>query len=145
MMAENLVLGFDFGLKRIGVAVGYPEVSIATPLAAIEYEDNQHRFEKIASLIEEWKPARLIVGLPTHADGTAHDMTRRCQRFSQQLSGRFDLPVSLVDERYTSIIAEDLLRSSSTKKSHREAKAHIDSLSAQIVVQTYLDSLSSIS
>lgn len=142
MTTEDMVLGFDFGKKRLGVAIGYPEVRIASPLETIHAEEKQQRFEAISILIHEWQPKRLIVGLPVHADGSHHEMTERATKFARALEAHFHLPVSMVDERYTSIIAEDLLRCSATKKQHKENKGNIDSLSAQIIVQTYLDTLS---
>ena len=143
MAYQGTVLGFDFGQKRIGVSVGYFEVRMASPLQAIEQEDNLRRFKAIDALIQEWKPSVLVVGLAVHADGTAHEMTARCLRFGRQLAGRFSLPVEWVDERYTSIIAEELLRTSTEKRQNRHKKGNIDSLSAQIIVQTYLDSIPS--
>ena len=142
-MAEDIVLGFDFGQKRIGVAIGYPEVHIASPLETIMAENKQKCFDAISSLVSQWQPKRLIVGLPVHADGTAHGMTTRTLKFIDQLKTRFSLPVEMIDERYTSVIAEDLLRKTASKKQHRENKSYIDSLSAQLIVQTYLDTVCS--
>ena len=144
MAVEDTVLGFDFGRKRIGVAIGYPELRIASPLETICTAYNQRRFEVISALISEWQPKRLIVGLPVHVDGTYHDVTEQVIQFARQLEKRFALAVDMVDERYTSVIAEDLLRQSTTKKQHKENKSYIDSLSAQIIVQTYLDHCKSI-
>ena len=144
MTTEDTVLGFDFGQKRIGVAIGYPEVCLASPLKTICAEDSQRRFEAISTLIYEWQPKRLVVGLPAHVDGTYHDMTEQAIQFAEQLEKRFALPVDMIDERYTSIIAEDLLRQAATKKQHKENKSYIDSLSAKIIVQTYLDHCKSI-
>ena len=107
---NTTVLAFDFGEKRIGVAVGDLAVRVAHPLTTISAEDNARRFSEIQKLIVEWMPARLIVGLPMHADGTEHELTRLSRRFAQRLEGRFGLPVSLVDERFTSVAAESRLR-----------------------------------
>ena len=142
--SSTVVLGFDFGIKRIGVAIGYAEVGVANPLAAICVEDNVSRFKAIDALIQEWKPGRLLVGMPTHADGTSHDMTLRAARFARQLKARFHLPVEMVDERFTSLMAEQMLKESRGGKSKRnDQKGHVDSLSALQIVQDYLEGLPS--
>jgi putative Holliday junction resolvase len=109
------VLGFDFGEKRIGVAVGDLTLRIAHPLATITAEENTRRFGDIQNLIDEWRPAHLVVGLPMHPDGKEHELTRLSRRFAHRLEGRFRLPVSLVDERFTSTTAESRLRESGAR------------------------------
>ena len=98
------VLGFDFGLKRIGVAVGNTGLRHAQPLLIIDAPTNDGKFAAIGELIAQWQPALCVVGLPTHPDGAEHEMTVRCRRFANQLHGRFNLPVELVDERYSSAV-----------------------------------------
>jgi putative holliday junction resolvase len=122
--APQTILAFDFGLKRIGVAVGEPELGTVHPLAGIR------EFEGIPSLIEEWKPAALVVGRPTRADGSAHDMTRRAEDFARRLERRFKLPVFRVDERYSSVEAESRLRGAKRKP--------VDSVAAQLLLEQYL-------
>ena len=100
----DTVFGFDFGIKRIGIAIGNTLTSQAQPLEVIKAIDNAARFARIGALIEEWRPARLIVGEPRHPDGAEHEMTLRCRRFANQLHGRYNLPVELVDERYSSAV-----------------------------------------
>jgi putative Holliday junction resolvase len=100
------VLGFDFGLQRIGVAVGNTLLRQAQPLTIIDAAANDAKFAAVATLLREWQPARCIVGLPLHPDGAPHAMTARCRRFANQLHGRFGLPVELVDERYSSAVIE---------------------------------------
>jgi putative Holliday junction resolvase len=133
----STLLGFDFGLARIGVATGETETRLAQPLAVIHAEANAERFGEIAKLIEEWRPARLVVGLPCALDGTPTEMTARCQRFANQLNGRFSLPVALVDERLTSAEAEELLRQS--LRDWRSRKRHLDAVAAQRILQNFLD------
>jgi putative Holliday junction resolvase len=133
------VLAFDFGEKRIGVAVGEPLLEQAHPLTVIHSQANAERFAAIAALIDEWKPARLVVGLPTSLAGEPHSMTARCTRFANQLHGRFGLPVDFADERLTSVEAEDRLRQ--TGHDARSAKAHVDALAAQLILQTYFEAL----
>lgn len=102
--SPTVILAFDFGLKRIGCAVGNDLSKSARPLKIIRAEANDKRFAEIGELIGEWQPAKLVVGLPSYPDGTEHDMTRRCRRFANQLHGRFALDTILVDERYTSSV-----------------------------------------
>lgn len=131
------VLAFDFGLKRIGVAVGETLLKRANALATIEAEANDARFAAIARLIDEWKPARLVVGLPLSLDGAEHEMTARCRRFANQLHGRFGLPVALTDERLTSAAAESELREAGLDWKTR--KGRVDALAAQHILQDYFD------
>ena len=119
------VLAFDFGLKRIGVAVGEPELRTAHPLSAVTV------FSQIEKLIEEWKPASLVVGLPTSVQGAAHAMTRQAEDFARRLEKRFKLPVARVDERYTSVEAESLLKGMKKKA--------VDSVAAQLILEQYFD------
>ena len=97
-------LALDFGLKRTGVATGNRLLRSATPQRSIQAEGDA-RFAQIAQRITEWAPDALEVGIPFHPDGAAHDNTRRAQRFSRQLQGRFGLPVFEVDERYSTTAA----------------------------------------
>ncbi len=100
------ILAFDFGSQRIGVAVGNSISRDAQPLTIIHAEGDAERFARIGELIAEWRPARLIVGRPMHTDGADLPITPRCDRFARQLQGRYGLPVTLVDERYSSVEAE---------------------------------------
>jgi putative Holliday junction resolvase len=133
----GIVLAFDFGLKRIGVAVGETIVGTAGPLTAIDARDNTTRFAALASVIAQWQPALLIVGLPLSLDGQTTNMTARCRRFANQLRGRFCLPVTLVDERLTSAEAETALRRSG--QGWRQRKQLLDAAAAQIILQSYFD------
>jgi putative Holliday junction resolvase len=123
--AARTVLAFDFGLKRIGVAVGEPELRTAHPLRALS------RFGDIPSLIEQWKPAQLVVGLPTSSEGKPHKMTRQAEDFARRLERRFKLPVKRVDERFTSVEAESRLRGVKNKA--------VDSVAAQLILEQYFD------
>lgn len=102
--AQSL-LAFDFGSKRVGVATGSRFTGTAEPLKSIALE-GEARFEAIGRLIREWQPDALVIGVPFHPDGAAHEMTARARRFGRQLKSRFRLPVFEVDERYTSVEAE---------------------------------------
>jgi putative Holliday junction resolvase len=134
---QGTVLAFDFGQKRIGVAVGEGILRQAHPLTVIHGEANAERFAAIATLIAEWQPASLVVGLPVALDGTPHEMTARATRFANQLRGRFALPVAYADERLTSCAAQERLRESGHPA--RNAKAHLDAVAAQIILQGYFD------
>lgn len=131
------VLAFDFGTQRIGVAIGETAIGVAHPLATIAAKSGRERFEAIGALIEEWRPVLLVVGLPTHADGTAHVMTARALRFARRLEGRFGLPVTCCDERFTTYDAELALRGAGVRG--RAAKTVRDQVAAQLILQSYLD------
>jgi putative holliday junction resolvase len=133
----DTLLGFDFGEKRIGVAVGNTLVGIAHPLQTIAAESNDERFKVIATLIDEWRPARLIVGLPAHMDGTEHELSRLCRKFANRLHGRFNLPVALVDERLSSVEASQSLREAGI--GGRRQKPMLDQVAAQHILQSFLD------
>ncbi len=121
------VLCFDFGLKRIGVAVGNSLLRQARPLTVISAATNDTKFAAIADLMQEWRPERCVVGLPSHPDGTAHEMTARCRRFANQLHGRFGVPTVLVDERYSSAVIA------------QQRGEHVDAEAAAIILQQYFN------
>ena len=125
MPERGTVLAFDFGLKRIGVAVGEPELRTAHPLPAIS------KFEDVEHLVKQWQPASLVVGLPTSAKGEPHKMTRQAEDFARRLEKRFKLPVARVDERYTSVEAESRLKGLKKKA--------VDSVAAQLILEQYFD------
>jgi putative Holliday junction resolvase len=105
-MTDRVVLGFDFGARRIGVAIANTITREARPLTTVNAATVAARWDAVAALIAEWEPAHLVVGIPRHPDGAPHEMTARCERFARQLEGRFGRPVARVDERYTSAVSE---------------------------------------
>jgi len=131
----GLVLAFDFGVKRIGVAVGETQLGSARALTVIASEANDARFAAIAKLLAEWQPVRLLVGRPCHEDGTPHELTARCERFAKQLRGRYALPVDLVDERFSSVAADADLAAAG--HGWRERKTQVDAEAARIILQTW--------
>lgn len=133
------ILAFDFGEKRIGIAVGETMLKVAHPLTTIEAEENDIKFSQIASLIQEWRPNLLIVGLPAHLDGEAHSLTQLSKKFAQRLEGRFNLPVKMVDERLSSAEASQSLRDIGINGVKQ--KAMLDAVAAQIILQSYFDHL----
>ena len=136
------VLAFDFGLKRVGVALGTclgaGRSGPARALTTIDNESNDARFAAIEALIAEWQPILLLVGRPLNEDGTPHEMTARCERFANQLRGRYRLPVDQVDERYSSTEADAGLRERGL--SWQERKKRIDAEAALIIFQSWSDS-----
>jgi putative Holliday junction resolvase len=118
------ILAFDFGLKRIGVAVGEPETRTAHPLPAVS------GFPQIEKLVAEWHPGELVVGLPVAEQGE-HPLAKRVERFARQLEGRYRLPVTRVDERFTSVAAESMLKGQKRK--------NVDSVAAQLILEQYFD------
>jgi putative Holliday junction resolvase len=104
-MTEAVVLGFDFGARRTGVAIANMVTRVARPLTTIDAATQEERWRAIQALVMEWGPAAFVVGIPRHPDGTPHEMTARCERFARQLEGRYRLPVTHVDERYSSAVS----------------------------------------
>ena len=138
--AAGTILAFDFGLQRIGVAVGEPEIGTAHPLAGIAARTQPGRLTAIAQLVKEWKPVTLVVGRPLGEDGAPHEMTRRAERFARQLNGRFRLPVRLVDERYSSAEVESRMRAAygSRKAASLARGKTLDSHAAHVILEQYL-------
>ena len=134
---HGTVLAFDFGEKRIGVAVGEWALRQAHPLTVIRGEANAERFAAIEALLKEWRPVSLVVGLPVALDGSAHEMTARSTRFANQLRGRFGLPVETAEERLTSVEAEERLREAGFNA--RGARDHLDAMAAQIILQCHFE------
>jgi putative holliday junction resolvase len=131
------VLAFDFGTRRIGVAVGNTLLRVAHPLATIDDEASARRFAAIAALVDEWQPGMLVVGIPVHADGTPHEMTARARRFARQLHGRHGLPVLEADERWTTQDAQSALDAAG--RGGRRARPVRDAIAAQAILQGYFD------
>jgi len=136
--ASGLVLAFDYGEKRIGVASGDLLLKLATPLQTITAEANDVKFAAIEKLLQEWTPVLLLVGLPTHLDGNTHDMTRLARRFANRLHGRFGLPVRLIDERLSSALADSMLAETGLRA--RKRKPALDQVAAQQILQQFFDS-----
>ena len=128
------VLAFDFGTRRIGVAVGTTITRSARPLTTIDAPEGHERSAALERVIEEWHPDLLVVGLPVHADGTPHAMTQRARRFGEELHVRFAIPVAYADERYTSELASAALAGRG-----RAGRAERDQTAAQIILQGWFD------
>jgi putative Holliday junction resolvase len=132
--ADATVLAFDFGTRRIGVAMGNTLTRAAHPLTTL---DASHRLAAIAALIDEWRPAQLVVGLPVHADGSPHAMTARARTFAREIGARVARPVALVDERWTSELAQAALRAEG--RGGRERRSERDAAAARIILQAWFD------
>lgn len=160
------LLGFDYGTRFVGVAIGNTLTADARPLSVIEHRSNEELFSAIARLLAEWAPDGLVVGVPRHPDGTAHEMTARAERFARQLEGRFGRPVRRVDERYSSVEADDTTRAHGTSGSAQgsarsnlaatsgrgasrndslavsaRATSRNDAVAASVILRQYLDAI----
>ncbi len=134
------VLAFDFGLRRIGVAVGQDVTGSASPLGVVANRDSGVDHGAIAALIKEWRPTSLVVGMPAHADGTRSDMQEHVEAFIDELQ-RYALQIETVDERYTSVEAERVLKRARAAGSRgRISKEMIDSAAAVFIAERYLSS-----
>ncbi len=135
---RGTVLAFDFGTRRVGVAVGDLETRHAHPLAVIRSE-GAARFAEIGRLMSQWKPDALVVGVPRHDDARPHPLAARAERFARQLAGRFGLPVARVDESYSSVEAEARLRTAAgARRAAESARAKaLDAHAAQLLLEQY--------
>lgn len=133
MSTPQTLLGFDYGEKRTGVAVGQSLTSTATGLTTLHSKQQKIDWPAIEELIKEWQPDALVVGIPVHMDGTEQAMTLAARKFSRQLHGRFQLPVFEAEERLTSVEAEQSL-------GNNQDKAAIDQEAARIILQSWLNS-----
>ena len=136
-MAET-ILAFDYGRRRIGVAVGQTITASASPLGVVSNDYSGPDQEKIAALIKEWRPNRLVVGMPTHADGSASDMQNYVNQFIEALVV-FEIEIDTVDERFTSVEAEAQLKDARAAGTRgRITKESIDSAAAVLIAERYL-------
>ena len=137
LSSAGTLLAFDFGVKRIGIAVGNSLLRHARPFCTIALEKTDARFARIEELLAEWQPVALVVGLPSHEDGTPHELTALCRRFANRLKGRYRLTTILVDERYTSLAASTQLNEQGIRG--RAQKVLLDQYAAQQILQAYFD------
>jgi len=132
------ILSFDFGLRRIGVAVGQDITGSASPLGVVSHRNDGIDHEHLAELIEEWRPTQLVVGMPAHADGSPSELQNAVLAFIDELK-RYDLPIDTVDERYTSIEAERVLKEARAAGTRRRiSKDAINSAAAVLIAERYL-------
>jgi putative Holliday junction resolvase len=127
-------LGFDYGMKRIGVAVGQELTGTATALANVRATDGKPDWDAISRLIEQWQPDEVVVGLPLNMDGSSSELSERARRFGNQLHGRYNLRAHMMDERLSSLEAERELQG----KSRKAQEADIDKVAAKIILESWL-------
>ena len=137
MNSEKNILGFDFGMKSIGVAVGHQLTNTARGIAALSARDGIPDWDSIANLIKEWQPGLIVVGLPLNMDGTEQLMTAAARKFGNRMNNRFNIPVAWQDERLTTFEALDQMGILSKMQSDK--RSDVDKLSAQIILQSWLD------
>lgn len=125
------VMAFDYGTRRVGVAVGNSETGLGQALKTIAAPNQDSLFKEVENLLKEWQPERLVVGKPLHPDGAEHEMTAKATRFGNQLQGRFHLPVDWVDERYTSAVLEG----------DAQMQDNLDAHSAALLLEQYFSEL----
>jgi putative Holliday junction resolvase len=133
----RLLLGFDYGSKQIGVAVGQVITGQARELCILKAQNGVPDWQKVAALLQEWQPDALVVGLPLNMDGSPSDMSARAEKFSRQLHGRFNLPVHTHDERLTTYAAkgERMVRGQHTSN-YRDNP--VDALAAALLLEGWL-------
>ncbi len=136
-MSASTYLGFDFGTKHLGIAVGGSASGRAEALATASVRHGLPDWALLDRLITEWHPAALIVGLPLNMDDSENAMTRAARKFGHRLQARYNLPVHMVDERLTSVDAKNTLVES--RVPWKQRKARVDKLAAQNILQAYLD------
>ncbi len=130
-------MGFDYGTKRIGVAVGQTLTGTARPLAIVQVKAQEPEWTCISSLIQEWQPQGFVVGFPLHADGSDNAITATIRQFCQQLQQRYQLPVYTVDETLSTVVATERV-CSSTKKKKKLSVGNVDAVAAQVILETWL-------
>lgn len=128
MASNNLVMAFDFGLRKIGIAVGQPITATATPITVITATDGIPDWRVIEQLIDEWQPVLLVVGLPLNMDGSESTMSALARKFARKLGGRFNIAFEMMDERLTSFEA---------RPQGKDASRPFDHLSAQLILESY--------
>jgi len=142
---QRTLLGFDYGKRRIGVAVGQEITATASPVETVRAREGKPDWVAITRLIHDWQADALVVGLPLNMDDTEQEMTRAARRFANQLKGRYHLPVFMADERLTSVAAEHMLdahldggRPRSSKKT-KQRDALVDQIAAQLILTTFFN------
>ena len=133
------VLAFDFGLKRTGVAVGNTLTGSATPECTLQSKDEKPNWDGITQLIEEWKPAKIVVGMPIELDDSESALTKRIERFCNQINGRYNLPVEQENEQFSSIeAAERLKQLRQSGRKQKVKKEEVDKIAASIILERWM-------
>ncbi len=134
------LLALDFGLRRIGLAIGTPLTGTATPLTTVAARDGEPEWSQLDAVVKEWRPDLLVLGLPYNADRSESEMTARVREFAETLGQRYVLEVKLMDERYTSAEAEAILKQQrrSGVRNKRIKKEDVDSMAAAIIAESWM-------
>jgi putative Holliday junction resolvase len=132
------VLAFDFGERRVGVAVGALQLRLAHPLTTLTVRSDADRIDQVAPLVREWEPVLFVVGVPAHSDARPHELAGRCERFARRLTATFRVPAVLVDETLSSHAASQALTEAGVRGSRQGEM--IDQVAAQHILQSYFDS-----
>lgn len=140
-MLQGTIIGFDFGLKQIGVAVGEPITATARPLAILKAADGIPQWPQVANILNEWQPSIVIVGLPLNMDGSESPMCVRTRKFANRLHGRYGVKVELQDERLSSSAARSSLNKGFSLGHTRVPHNKIDAIAAAIIVESWFESV----
>ncbi|SOC51551.1 putative holliday junction resolvase [Chromohalobacter canadensis] len=132
---QRLVLAFDYGTRRIGVAVGNEMLGSATALAPLPARNGIPEWQQIGQLLKEWQPDLLVVGLPLNMDGTESDMSQRARKFGNRLHGRFGKPVEVFDERGSTRAAKRIARDAGHRGNYRDDG--VDGIAAQLILESF--------
>ena len=138
-IGQRSVLGFDFGKKFIGIAIGQELTGSASPLGSVKANDGIPNWDNIEKYLKEWLPDYLVVGLPLNMDGTEQPLTKAAKKFGNRLHGRFGLPVEFQDERLTTADAKERLFAQGGYKNL--TKDNVDALSASLIIESYFEHL----
>jgi len=130
------IMAFDYGLRQIGVAIGNRTTSTAQALTTLQASDGIPRWEEIQSLLDEWQPQLIVVGLPLNMDGSNSELSLRSEKFGRRLQGRFGLPVEYMDERLSSFEAKQQLQEEGHKGDYKHTPA--DALAAELILRSWL-------
>ena len=139
---QRTIICFDYGVKRIGVAVGQELTRTASELETIKAVANKPDWDSITRILKEWQPAALVLGLPLNDDGSETKVTKRVKKFSSALQERYKLPIYYIDERLSSVEAENLIATSTNRKrAMRRDKGLVDKVAAKLILQSWLDQI----
>ena len=136
-IVEGVVIGFDFGLKRIGVAIGQTITQTATPVDIVNSKDGKPDWQHISQIFEQWQPSAILVGLPMRLNGEQQALTQPARKFGQRLSGRYNRPIYYIEEQLSSVEARTRVKNSSHNTPHNTSP-QIDDHAAQIILQNWL-------
>ncbi len=136
-MGQRTIIGFDFGKKYIGVAVGQEITGSATPIGSVKARDGIPNWDLLANYLKEWQPDIIVVGLPLNMDGSEQQLTRDAKKFGNRIAGRFGIKVEFQDERLTTADAKEQLFSRGGYRNLK--KDNIDAESARLIIESYFE------